>query len=61
MEEKILSEIEREKAILLGVVFSNENVDINEDLEELSNLCEACGIETVEKVCQNLHEINPKT
>ncbi len=61
MEEKILNEIEREKAILLGVVFSNENVDINEDLEELSNLCEACGIETVEKVCQNLHEINPKT
>ena len=61
MEEKILKEIEREKAILLGVVFSNENVDINEDLEELSNLCEACGIETVEKVCQNLHEINPKT
>ena len=61
MEEKILSEIEREKAILLGVVFSKENVDINEDLEELSNLCEACGIETVEKVCQNLHEINAKT
>lgn len=61
MEEKILSEIEREKAILLGVVFSKDNIDINEDLEELSKLCEACGIETVEKVCQNLHEINAKT
>ena len=61
MEAKTIIENEREKAILLGVVFSNENVDINEDLEELSNLCEACGIETVEKVCQNLHEINAKT
>ncbi len=64
METKNTIESSKEKAILLAVVKTGQkeqDIDINDDLEELALLCEACGIETVEKICQNLHEINPKS
>ena len=59
------SEVEiKNKVILLGVLLNNKKIDENEfldDLEELKNLCESCEMEVLEKVSQNLHEINPKT
>lgn len=50
-----------EKGIIVGVNISkNEQLFINE-LKELKSLCEACNIEIVEEVTQNLDEQNIKS
>lgn len=50
-----------EKGIIVGVNTSkNDNLFQNE-LKELKNLCEACNIEIVEEVTQNLDEQNIKS
>ena len=50
-----------EKGIIVGVnTQKNENIFQNE-MKELKNLCEACNIEIVEEVTQNLDEQNIKS
>lgn len=48
-----------EKAVLVGVNLQNDGFDV--EMEELQLLCEACNIEVVDTVTQNLLQINPKT
>ena len=50
-----------EKGIIVGVnTQKNEDLFVNE-MKELRNLCEACNIEIVEEVTQNLDEQNIKS
>ncbi len=48
---------QREKAILIGADL-NDNEDFINSMEELRNLAEACDIDTVSEVSQNLSRIN---
>ncbi|MDC2866899.1 GTPase HflX [Bacillus sp. BP-3] len=47
-----------QKAILVGVNLNSES-DFEYSMEELANLAEACDVEVVGKVTQNLHRVNP--
>ena len=47
-----------QKAILVGVNLNNES-DFEYSMEELTNLAEACDVEVVGQVVQNLHRVNP--
>ncbi|PEE38690.1 GTPase HflX [Bacillus pseudomycoides] len=47
-----------QKAILVGVNLNNES-DFEYSMEELKNLAEACDVEVVGQVIQNLHRVNP--
>ncbi|MCI0764057.1 GTPase HflX [Bacillus sp. TL12] len=47
-----------QKAILVGVNLNNES-DFEYSMEELTNLAEACDVEVVGQVTQNLHRVNP--
>lgn len=51
-------EIEKEKALIVAVNIKNDD-NFEKSVEELFALCEACNIEPVDKVTQNLNEINP--
>ncbi|QHQ63483.1 GTPase HflX [Anaerocolumna sedimenticola] len=48
---------QREKALLIGANL-NDNEDFTNSMEELRNLAEACDIDTVSEVSQNLSRIN---
>ncbi|MBY0595265.1 GTPase HflX [Bacillus bingmayongensis] len=47
-----------QKAIVVGVNLNNES-DFEYSMEELTNLAEACDVEIVGQVTQNLHRVNP--
>lgn len=47
-----------QKAILVGVNINSES-DFEYSMEELANLAEACDVEVIGKVTQNLHRVNP--
>ncbi|MFJ8530417.1 GTPase HflX [Bacillus sp. NPDC094106] len=47
-----------QKAILVGVNLNNES-DFEYSMEELANLAEACDVEVLGQVTQNLHRVNP--
>ncbi|MGG0239204.1 GTPase HflX [Bacillus rhizoplanae] len=47
-----------QKAILVGVNLNNQS-DFEYSMEELANLAEACDVEVVGQVTQNLHRVNP--
>ncbi|MEH6852022.1 GTPase HflX [Bacillus pseudomycoides] len=47
-----------QKAILVGVNLNSES-DFEYSMEELANLAEACDVEVIGKVIQNLHRVNP--
>ncbi|MGG2015636.1 GTPase HflX [Bacillus sp. S10(2024)] len=47
-----------QKAILVGVNLNSES-DFEYSMEELANLAEACDVEVIGKVTQNLHRVNP--
>ena len=50
------------KAIIVGVKLDNDNLDkFNEEMEELEKLANACEIEVLDKVYQELPDFNPKT
>ena len=50
------------KAVLVGVKLDSQNLlDFENEMEELANLSEACNIEPVEKVIQNLESFHPVT
>ena len=49
-----------EKAILVGVVYSNKE-DVNYGLKELSRLCETAGVEVVASTHQHIREVTPAT
>ena len=51
----------KQKAILAGVNIIGSNQNIDEEMNELRALCEACDIEVVDIVIQNLTRINPTT
>lgn len=48
------------QAILIGVCL-NETIDFKENLKEMENLAEACDIEIIETVTQNLRSVNRYT
>ena len=50
-----------EKVIIVGVNTNTTNSDFNYEMEELKNLCQACELEVVDIITQNLEIINPKT
>ena len=50
-----------EKGIIIGVNTSKNNIIFSNEMKELKSLCEACNIEIVEEVTQNLDEQNIKT
>ena len=50
-----------EKGIIVGVNTSKDEKSFKNEMKELSSLCEACNIEIVEEVTQNLTEQNIKT
>lgn len=50
-----------EKGIIIGVNTSKNNIIFMNEMKELKSLCEACNIEVVEEVTQNLDEQNIKT
>ncbi|WP_459501338.1 GTPase HflX [Bacillus sp. C1] len=47
-----------QKAIVVGVNLNNES-DFEYSMEELTNLAEACDVEVIGQVTQNLHRVNP--
>ncbi|MEH6891987.1 GTPase HflX [Bacillus sp. JJ864] len=47
-----------QRAILVGVNLNSES-DFEYSMEELANLTEACDVEVIGKVTQNLHRVNP--
>ncbi|HDX9580681.1 TPA: GTPase HflX [Bacillus pseudomycoides] len=47
-----------QKAILVGVNLNNGS-DFEYSMEELANLAEACDVEVIGTVTQNLHRVNP--
>ncbi|MEI4832163.1 GTPase HflX [Bacillus sp. FJAT-53711] len=47
-----------QKAILVGVNLNSQN-DFEYSMEELANLAEACDVEVIGQVTQNLHRVNP--
>lgn len=49
------------KAILVYANIKGESEDVNRDLDELSLLCEACDIVEVDRLVQNINEVNPAT
>lgn len=53
--------IKMDKAIIIAVNTNNPIEKFNEELTELKNLCEACEIEIVDQIIQNLDKINPST
>ena len=50
-----------QKGIIVGVNTSRDDKSFRNEMKELSSLCEACNIEIVEEVTQNLDEQNIKT
>ena len=50
-----------EKGIIIGVNTTKNNIIFSNEMKELKSLCEACNIEIVEEVTQNLDEQNIKT
>lgn len=48
-----------EKAILAAINITNKNQNIEYELTELTNLCEACDIEVVDTIVQNAESIHP--
>lgn len=50
-----------EKAIIIAVNSNNPTEKFNEELNELKNLCEACEIEIVDQIIQNLEQVNPSS
>ena len=50
-----------EKGIIVGVNTSKDEQSFKNEMKELASLCEACNIEIVEEVTQNLNEQNIKT
>ncbi|MDA2381298.1 GTPase HflX [Bacillus cereus] len=47
-----------QRAVLVGVNVGNED-DFAYSMEELKNLAEACDVEVIGQVTQNLHRVNP--
>ncbi|MED2980784.1 GTPase HflX [Bacillus thuringiensis] len=47
-----------QRAVLVGVNVGNED-DFAYSMEELTNLAEACDVEVIEQVTQNLQRVNP--
>lgn len=50
-----------QKGVIVGVNTSKDEKSFLNEMDELKSLCEACEIEIVERVTQNLHEENIKT
>ena len=51
---------DREQAILVSVDLDN-GANIQDEIKELENLADACDIDTVGTLIQNLEETNPRT
>lgn len=47
-----------QRAVLVGVNLGNED-DFAYSMEELTNLAEACDVEVIGQVTQNLQRVNP--
>lgn len=52
---------EKEKAIIVGVVFNKNQYNFEPALEELSSLCYTAGLEVVGSATQNIKEVNAST
>ncbi|MDQ0272658.1 GTPase HflX [Cytobacillus purgationiresistens] len=50
----------KRKAILVGANVSQTQVDFDYSMQELENLAEACGVEVLGHIVQNLHQVNKK-
>ena len=50
-----------EKGIIVGVNTLKNVISFENEMKELKALCNACNIEVVEEVTQNLNEINIKS
>lgn len=50
-----------DKALIVAVNCGKQQAEMNEEITELKQLCEACEIEVLETVTQNLNNINPST
>lgn len=64
MNEENSIKIEANKVIIVSVYETNKKIgleDYNDDLIELENLVLSCEMEVLDKISQNLTEINPKT
>lgn len=61
MEKMHKTEIQKEKAIIVGVAFNKNGVDFDKELEELESLCFTAGLEVVGRTSQNIKEKTPAT
>ena len=52
--------IMKDRGIIIGACVNNQ-VSFEEEIIELRNLCEACSIEIVDQMVQNVTGIHPKT
>ena len=50
-----------EKALIIAVNNGINSTEFDEEILELKSLCEACAIETVKIVAQNLNSFHPET
>ncbi len=50
--------MEKEKVIIIA---ANINKNINDEIQELTNLCSACSMDVLEFIIQNIDNINSKT
>lgn len=51
----------KERILIIGVNTNASPIVYEEEIAELVNLCEACDLEVVDTVTQNLDSINPQT
>ncbi|MGD9887251.1 MAG: GTPase HflX [Bacilli bacterium] len=51
----------KERILIIGVNTSASPIVYEEEIAELVNLCEACDLEVVDTITQNLDSINPQT
>ncbi len=62
MKDFIISEVQTEKAVLVGLVTPSQNEQkVKEYLEELAFLADTAGIETMKRFTQKLEYANPVT
>lgn len=52
---------EKEKAVIVGVVFNKNQYNFEPALDELSSLCYTAGLEVVGSATQNIKEVNAST
>ena len=61
MEEKLYDTSEQKERIIVVGVATSENDDTDKSLDELIELGQTAGVETVAKVIQNREKVHPGT